>query len=144
MQRRKYHISVVEREVLEGLLEVPETKGTCLVLARTVRNVNMNDNKGGKFKDIMRLMLKSVPWAQTKYKYESMKMKTSLTWMYSLHDPGEGRRAIQYFDVKGEDVDKESSRMQDELRERVEERLQKQKNNYRVLTTLLLHFQINI
>ena len=48
-QRRNYHISVVEREVLEGLLEVPETKGTCLVLARTVRNVNMNDNKGGKF-----------------------------------------------------------------------------------------------
>ena len=48
-QRRNYHISVVEREVLAGLLEVPETKGTCLVLARSVRNVNMNDNKGGKF-----------------------------------------------------------------------------------------------
>ena len=73
-----------------------------------------------------------------------MKMKTSSTWIYSLYVLGEGRRAIQYFDVKGEDVDKESSRMQDELRERVEERLQKQKNNYRVLTTLLLHFQIYI
>ena len=40
---------MVEREVLAGLLEVPETKGSCLVLARSVRNVNMNDNKGGKF-----------------------------------------------------------------------------------------------
>ena len=50
-QRRNYHISVVEREVLEGLLEVPETKGTCLVLARTVRSVNMNDNRGGELRE---------------------------------------------------------------------------------------------
>ena len=43
---------------------------------------------------------------------------------------GEGRRAIQYFDVRNDEVDKEASRMQDELRERVEARLQKQRANY--------------
>ena len=48
---------------------------------------------------------------------------------------GEGRRAIQYFDVRNDEVDKEASRMQDELRERVEAQLQKQKANYKVWQT---------
>ena len=34
--------------------------------------------------------------------------------------------------MRNDEVDKEASRMQDELRERVEARLQKQKANYKV------------
>ena len=39
---------------------------------------------------------------------------------------------MQYFDVRHDEVDREAARMQDELRERVEARLQKQKGNYKV------------
>ena len=34
--------------------------------------------------------------------------------------------------MRNDEMDKEASRMQDELRERVEDRLQKQKANYKV------------
>lgn len=43
---REYEMSVIEREVEVGILNVgPKSKATSLAFFRTIQNMNMNDNK---------------------------------------------------------------------------------------------------
>jgi len=48
LRAETYQMSVVEREVREGILEAPEAKGTALAFLRKIGNINMADNKHGK------------------------------------------------------------------------------------------------
>lgn len=45
---QNYHISVIEKEVTEGMLKVENTKGSCLAFLRKINNLNMADNRGGR------------------------------------------------------------------------------------------------
>ena len=45
---RKYHNSVIENEVTEGIFNMKEnTKNTCLAFLREIKNFNIQDTRGG-------------------------------------------------------------------------------------------------
>lgn len=45
---QNYQISVIEKEVMEGILKLENTKGSCLAFLRKINNLNMADNRGGE------------------------------------------------------------------------------------------------
>lgn len=48
-EMQNYHISVVERECNEGIVNVDSTKYTALAFLRKIEDINMSDNRGGRF-----------------------------------------------------------------------------------------------
>ena len=45
---RSYQMSVIEREVKAGILEVEATKGSSLAFLREIKNMIISDNKSRK------------------------------------------------------------------------------------------------
>eukprot|EP00095_Tigriopus_kingsejongensis_P002552 maker-scaffold309_size213625-snap-gene-0.20 protein:Tk02552 transcript:maker-scaffold309_size213625-snap-gene-0.20-mRNA-1 annotation:"GI10101" len=76
MERMKsFQHSVVEREVVEGILEVKETKGSSLAFLRRINNLNLSDNKGGLGKKA----LSYVDIKELKQDKEAAKMMSELS-----------------------------------------------------------------
>ena len=48
-QMETFQMSVVEREVREGILTAPNPKATALVFVRKIQNINLTETKGGQF-----------------------------------------------------------------------------------------------
>lgn len=105
---RSYQMSVIEREVKAGILDVEATKSSSLAFLREIKNVVISDNKS---------------CANTAPCFSLLNSR-NLFFSFLV---GDGRKALHYIDVRDDGKwDRESERLASELREvKIPEKLER-------------------